>query len=129
VILIIGVLAAIAIPSFLSTTGKAKDAQAKELVRTAATAAEAIASGNDGSYETVSRAALNSEESTIPILASSTSAYLSRASGDKSTYTVAALATDGNEYTISKSSGGEMVRECTSRTTSTGCAGQETSSW
>ena len=35
VILIIGILAAIAIPSFLSQKGKANDAAAKELARTA----------------------------------------------------------------------------------------------
>jgi len=40
VILIIGILAAIAIPSFLSQTSKAYDASAKELARTAETTAE-----------------------------------------------------------------------------------------
>ena len=40
VILIIGILAAIAIPSFLSQKSKATDASAKELARTAETTAE-----------------------------------------------------------------------------------------
>ena len=40
VILIIGILAAIAIPSFLSQRGKAADASAKEIARTAQTTAE-----------------------------------------------------------------------------------------
>jgi len=40
VILIIGILAAIAIPSFLSQTSKAYDASAKELARTAETTAD-----------------------------------------------------------------------------------------
>ena len=40
VILIIGILAAIAIPSFLNQKGKANDASAKELARTAQTTAE-----------------------------------------------------------------------------------------
>ena len=39
VILIIGILAAIAIPSFLNQKGKANDASAKELARTAQTVA------------------------------------------------------------------------------------------
>ena len=43
VILIIGILAAIAIPSFLNQKGKANDASAKELARTAQTAAETVA--------------------------------------------------------------------------------------
>jgi len=129
VMLIIGILAAIAIPSFLSTTTKAKDAQAKELVRTAATTAETIATENDGSYEKVNTAELSKQEPTIPTVESTTSAYLARASGEKSTYTVGAMASDGNEYTISKGASGEVVRECISRTSKTGCAGNETSSW
>ncbi|HEX3520229.1 MAG TPA: prepilin-type N-terminal cleavage/methylation domain-containing protein, partial [Solirubrobacteraceae bacterium] len=40
VILIIGILAAIAIPSFFNTKTRAVDAQAKELARTAETTAE-----------------------------------------------------------------------------------------
>ncbi len=40
VILIIGILAAIAIPSFLSQKSKANDSPAKELARTAQTTAE-----------------------------------------------------------------------------------------
>ncbi len=45
VILIIGILAAIAIPSFLSQKSKASDASAKELARTAQTTAETIRDG------------------------------------------------------------------------------------
>ena len=43
VILIIGILAAIAIPSFLNQKTKANDAQAKSQARTAQTAAETLA--------------------------------------------------------------------------------------
>ena len=42
VMLILGILAAIAVPSFLSQRDKAKDAEAKAAVRTAQTAAETI---------------------------------------------------------------------------------------
>ena len=42
VILIIGILAAIAIPSFLSQKSKATASQAKELARTAETTAETV---------------------------------------------------------------------------------------
>ena len=50
VILIIGILAAIAIPSFLSQKSKATASQAKELARTAETTAETYATDNNGSY-------------------------------------------------------------------------------
>src|SRR5271168_4232035 len=65
VILIIGILAAIAIPSFLNQKTKAYDASAKELARTAQTTAETIGTDNGGSYANVTQANLNTYESTI----------------------------------------------------------------
>src|ERR1700683_2688148 len=65
VILIIGILAAIAIPSFLSQKSKASDAQAKELARTAETTAETIATDNGGNYEKVTVAELKSYEPSL----------------------------------------------------------------
>jgi type IV pilus assembly protein PilA len=65
VILIIGILAAIAIPSFLNQKTKAYDASAKELARTAQTTAETIGTDNGGLYTTLSPANLNTYESTI----------------------------------------------------------------
>ena len=50
VILIIGILAAIAIPSFLNQKGKANDAGAKSQARTLQTAAETSATDNNGEY-------------------------------------------------------------------------------
>src|SRR5690242_1246465 len=85
-VLIIGVLAAIAIPLFLGDTGKAKDAQAKELVRTAQTAAETIATEDSGSYARVSTTELHNAEQTIPIVAGAGQSYLSAASGGADEY-------------------------------------------
>src|SRR5260370_28267170 len=53
VILIIGILAAIAIPSFLNQKSKANDASAKELARTAQTTAETISTDHNADYSTV----------------------------------------------------------------------------
>ena len=50
VILIIGILAAIAIPAFLNQRQKAYDSAAKSNVRTAATAEETYATDNNGTY-------------------------------------------------------------------------------
>jgi type IV pilus assembly protein PilA len=50
VILIIGILAAIAIPSFLNQKSKANDAAAKSQVKTLQTAIETYATDNNGSY-------------------------------------------------------------------------------
>ncbi len=50
VVLIFGLLAAVAIPSFFSQRDKARDADAKVMVRTAQTAIEAYATENEGEY-------------------------------------------------------------------------------
>ena len=50
VMLIIGLLAAIAIPAFFNQRNKANDSSAKESVRTAQTAMETFATDNLGSY-------------------------------------------------------------------------------
>src|SRR3981081_72898 len=65
VILIIGILAAIAIPSFLNQKGKAVDSAAKELAHSAQVAAESYATDNSGVYTGLSAAILNSYEAAI----------------------------------------------------------------
>ena len=57
VILIIGILAAIAIPTFLNQKSKANDASAESLARNAATAMETYATNNNGSYSNVNTSA------------------------------------------------------------------------
>src|ERR1017187_5367045 len=65
VILIIGILAAIAIPSFLNQKSKASDAAAKELAHSMQVATETYATDNSGSYVGLSLALLNQYEATI----------------------------------------------------------------
>jgi type IV pilus assembly protein PilA len=52
VILIIGILAAIAIPAFLNQRNKAYDSQAKSNIKTAQVAEETYATDNNGTYAT-----------------------------------------------------------------------------
>jgi len=66
VILIVGILAAIAIPTFLTQRNKAYAAQAEEFARSIASALEVYASQNSGQYEGADLAALNQIEPTIP---------------------------------------------------------------
>ena len=116
VILIIGVLAAIAIPSFLNQKTKASDSQAKELARTAQTTAETIATDNNGSFASVNAAALNAAEPSIPITAAAANgaAWLSNATAPTaSSYSVEATSQPtGNTYTVA-SAGGVITRTCT----------------
>jgi type IV pilus assembly protein PilA len=65
VILIIGILAAIAIPAFLSQTSKANDSAAKTQVGTLQTTEEACATENNGSFATCNLAALQAIEPTL----------------------------------------------------------------
>jgi type IV pilus assembly protein PilA len=129
VALIIGILAAIAIPSFVGQKGKALDAQAKELARTAETTAETIATDNSGLYEKVSVAELNRYEPTIRIAPSTGDAYVSAVTSSKTEYSVTTKATDGDEFKISRGAGGEATRTCVSPISKTGCGGAEKGSW
>src|SRR5579862_5570217 len=121
VILIIGILAAIAIPSFLSQKSKATASQAKELARTAETTAETIATDNNGSYAKVSLESLHEYEPSIVTAATEKEAYLSAATGEASGYVVTAKATEGAEFTITRNSSGEISRTCTPKKSGTGC--------
>src|SRR5580765_4760895 len=63
VMLIIGLLAAIAIPAFFNQRNKANDASAKESVRTAQTALETFSTDNSGGY-----ANANGASTGVPLL-------------------------------------------------------------
>src|ERR1051326_4199033 len=121
VILIIGILAAIAIPSFLSQKSKATDAQAKELARTAQTTAETLATDNNGSYAKVSLEELKKYEPSIIIAKTEKEAYLSAAEGAATTYTVTATSSSGDTFTIARSAEGSISRTCTQAEGSKGC--------
>lgn len=127
VILIIGVLAAIAIPTFLSTTAKATDVQAKELVRNAQTSAEAFAVDHAGSYVEITPGGLAAEDPTIATTTSTQHAWLSSATGSASEYTLTATATNNDELTITRAANGIVTRSCHS--TKKNCSGAENSSW
>ena len=136
VILIIGILAAIAIPSFLNQKGKAVDSAAKELAHTAQVAAESYATDNSGSYVGLSQAVLNQYESTIQTGAvPAGNAYVSCVGTPASTnscsnsvgptatgYTIqVSPASGGEQFYITRSSG-VITRNCTPSTgTNGGC--------
>src|SRR6185437_3583732 len=114
VILIIGILAAIAIPSFLNQKSKANDASAKELARTAQTTAETISTDNNGSYASIKKPEdLSAVEKSIPTTEVNGAAYISAAVGTATGYTVTAKsgAASGNEFTI-KNEEGVVTRTC-----------------
>src|SRR5258708_6129505 len=115
VILIIGILAAIAIPSFLNQTSKAKDSSAKELVRSAQTASETFATDHSGSYTAMDATALNSIEPTIPTSSNgNTRAYLSGVTATTNDYSVTTTSVNGNTFTVARDAQGNVTHSCTS---------------
>ena len=125
VILIIGILAAIAIPSFLNQKSKASDVSAKELARGGETTAETVATDQGGSYAAITNPAyLNSIEPPLPFSSNTASAWLSSATGNATSYTIVATAEpSGDSFTITRTSGGQVNRTCTavSSTNTGGC--------
>ena len=129
VILIVGVLAAIAIPAFLSQKGKAVNAGAKSLASTVQTTAEAYASEHDGSYEGLNEKELQKYEASIN-LTNKSEALLKKASGTKTTYEIVTEAPNGATFTIKREASGEVKRECNKKAEEThgGCLGGSWSS-
>jgi len=124
VILIIGILAAVAIPSFLSQKSKSTAAQAKELARTAQTTAETISTDNGGNYEKVTPAELHAYEPSIVTAESATEAWISAAKGQEAGkgYLVTAKTASGETFTIGKNAKSEVTRTCEPVKVGTGCA-------
>ena len=112
VVLIIGILAAIAIPSFLNQKGKANDASAKELARTAQTTAETIATDNGGTYANVSATELNRVEKSIPTKEENNNAWISAATGSAEEYSVTATAPSTKDTFTITNKKGVVTRSC-----------------
>ena len=115
VVLIIGVLAAIAIPSFLDQSSKAFDASAKELAHSALIATEDYSTDHQGSYTGLSPTVINQYETTIPITPGG-GAYVASASatGGGTGYTITIIPAGGSEtYSIARNSNGSVTRSCT----------------
>ena len=125
VILIIGILAAIAIPSFLNQKSKANDAPAKEMARTAQTAAETYATDHNGRTPAwhVGAAGDRADAQTTPAARRLPAVHRHRG---RTGYTVTATSRNGNTYTITRAVTGTTSRSCTptcGAANSGGCVG------
>ena len=131
VMLILGILAAIAIPAFFSQREKANDAQAKSMARAAQTAVETFATDNDGSYAGANGDpdALNAIEETINVTESTTDPYLSTVTAAADTYTVTVTSpVTSNTFSISRLGSGVVNYTCGPATEdgNAGCPADET---
>jgi type IV pilus assembly protein PilA len=109
VMLILGILAAIAIPAFFNQRDKGTDAQAKAAARTAQTAIETYATDNAGSYEGATPEALKNIEDTLQEEGDNAITVESTAT----TYTVTSTSGTTNTFSISREEGGVVNFDCT----------------
>jgi type IV pilus assembly protein PilA len=111
VILIIGILAAIAVPSFLGQRSKAQDVTAKRIVVTARTAMETYAADHNGGYAGANLSILNSIEPTLNITDPS-QAELITATASANGFTVVAQAPLTSDLFTMVNSAGAISRAC-----------------
>jgi type IV pilus assembly protein PilA len=124
VILILGILAAVALPTFLGQRGKAGDAGAKSQVRTAQTAMENYSTDHAGSYAGATLAALQEYE---PALKDKAVAELKEVKGVSATgFELESEALGTKDKFVVKVAAGVTTRECSPVKAGTGCA---TGSW
>jgi type IV pilus assembly protein PilA len=130
VILIIGILAAIAIPSFLNQKGKASDAAAKELAHTSQVAIETCATDNNGAYNVASCStptALQAYEATIATSSAGGVAFLKSVTTSAAGYVLVTQSTTGDTYQLQRNANGSVSRTCANATGQTACPAS--SSW
>jgi len=122
VILIIGILAAIALPAFLNQRSKAQDANAKSVVRTAQTAMETYYTDNQ-TYVGADTTKLSQIEPTLAQAVAAPPAGNSLTPSGQSTtgytLTVTSKSSDAGQFTISNA-GGVVTRTCSKPNTG-GC--------
>ena len=113
VMLILGILAAIAIPAFFSQKDKANDAAAKAMARSAETAAETYSRPTSADRTTKSHlTALKEVENTI-VTEEGASTYLSAASGEGQEYEVTATSNKtGTSFSIARADDGTLSYTC-----------------
>jgi type IV pilus assembly protein PilA len=112
VMLILGILAAIALPAFFNQKEKAGDAKAKEYVHTAQVAMETCATEHSNTYDATAcnQAGLSAIEPTIP--ATDTDGYTITPGGDEYTIAYKAAGGAGTVFSLTRSDTGALTYSC-----------------
>ena len=108
VVLIIGILAAIAIPSFINQRGKAQDSEAKSGARSAQTAMETFFTDNQ-TYVGGTPAALQGIE---PALNNANGLATGNLAANTYTVSVTSRSSEATVYSISRAANGTITRTC-----------------
>ena len=105
VMLILGILAAIALPAFFNQKEKAGDAKAKEYAHSAQVAMETFSTDHNGSYALATKGELEKIEPTL------SSAILTIPKVAASEYEIVSKSTNGHEFIV-KNVSGTMTFTC-----------------
>jgi type IV pilus assembly protein PilA len=125
VILIIGILAAIAIPLFLNQTAKANDAGAKSQLNTAATTMQTCATDNSGSYTSCGTTAIKTDEPSL----NQTGLTLTVTNPSTNGYTLeSSVAATGDTFFLTETNGSE-TRSCNAAQGAPANGGCANSTW
>lgn len=117
VMLILGILAAIALPAFFNQKQKANDAKAKETAHTVQVSEETCATENQGSYTNCTKAALEAIEPTL----TSGPAFTITPEFTGKGYKVAVTAeSSGHVFEIKRAENGALTYPCATKGTG-GC--------
>lgn len=111
VMLILGILAAIAIPAFFNQRDKATDAQAKSAARTAETAMETYATENAGSYASATNTKLSEIEPTLKTTGANAITVNEAIAGK---YKITSTSGTGIGFSIERN-GGVITFDCTEK--------------
>jgi len=129
VVLIIGILAAIAIPAFLGQRQKAQDSAAKSATRNAASAAEAFATDNGGKYMNGSTAMAISDLRAIePALndagsVQAVTTIVGTPTGD--TYTVTTQSKSNKYFSLTRNAATGQTYRCSTTGTPAACTAND----
>jgi type IV pilus assembly protein PilA len=112
VMLILGILAAIAIPAFFNQREKATDAQAKSAVRTAETAMETYATEHGGSYEGAEPSDLHNIEPTLQEAGNNRIVVEEPEVPGPKSFKVTSISGTENEFSIERKADGTVKFDC-----------------
>ncbi|HYI37269.1 MAG TPA: prepilin-type N-terminal cleavage/methylation domain-containing protein [Thermoleophilaceae bacterium] len=129
VILIIGILAAIAIPAFLGQREKAQDSSAKSAVRNGASAAEAFAADKNGEYTGMDFAAIKAIEPSLDDAGSLGSKVEIIGTPSATVYTLAAQSKSNKWYALTRNNSSGQTIRCGGTTTKPAAACSGSSTW
>ena len=127
VMLILGILAAIALPAFFNQKSKATDSKAKENAHSAQVAMETCGTeSTSGSYALCDYAAVKAIEPTLPTGTAAANTESLSVTGSATGYTVVVTSSTGDTFSITRAAGGALTYPCTVPAAATnrgGCPG------